>query len=551
MQTQTAMQPPQELAQPGLAPLAGGPGALRSLVPALLTAAILILAWLIVAPRSPDLAAQVYRANVFSHFGMLIWDDSWYGGHHMPGYSLTYPPLAALLGVRALGALAVLASTALFARIAMLAYGPRTAPAGVWFAVAAAGDLWIGRVTFALGVSFALAATLASILSVSASSRARGRLQLLLACLLGALSAVTSPVAGVLLGLALVTKMLVDRRLRPCVYVCVATLVVLLPLELFFPEGGFEPYSLKSFLAASAVALAFVWALPSGERLLKAGGWLFLLVNALSLVPTPMGSNVVRYAVLLSGPLLLCALARARKAPRPRWALALVLAGLGLWVVWGPFVQAREVLDDPSTQASYYLPLKRFLAQRAERPLRIEVPFTRDHWESALLAPHVPLARGWERQLDKRYDLAIEADPLPPSVYRRWLRRNAVSYVALPDVPLDGSSKGEAALIEHGAPFLHEVLHTRHWRVYRVLGSEPLASGPGSLRYLGHEGFGLAVRSPGRFLVRIHYTPYWTVIAGSGSVSEAPNGWTYVHARRPGTVSVQARFSLGAALKLL
>jgi hypothetical protein len=527
-------------------------------------AAALILAWLIVAPRSPDLAAQVYRANVFSHFGMLIWDDNWYGGHHMPGYSLTYPPLAAWIGVRALGALAALASTALFARIAAVVYGPRTTSATVWFAVAAVGDLWIGRVTFALGVSFALACALALILATRAPARSRRLQWLTLACLCGALSTVTSPVAGVLLGLALVTEMLVNRRLRPGLYVCIAIVVVLLPLELFFPEGGFEPYSLKSFLAASAVALGFVWALPKEERLLKTGGWLFLLVNALSLAPTPMGSNVVRYAVLLSGPLLLCALSRSERSARESgsllggrwgerqgWAVAVVLAGLGLWVVWGPFLQSREVLKEPSTKAAYYLPVKRFLAQHAQRPLRIEVPFTKAHWESALLAPYVPLARGWERQLDKRYDLGIEADPLSPSVYHRWLRDNAVSYVALADVPLDGSSKGEAALIRHGAPFLQEVLKTANWSIYKVLHTDPLASGPGTLSFLGHEGFGLAVRAPGRFLVRVHYTPYWTVIEGAGSVSEAPNGWTYVHARRPGSLLVQARFSLGAALKLL
>lgn len=484
---------------------------------------------------------------------MLIWDNNWYGGHHMPGYSLTYPPLAALLGVRPLGALAVLASTAIFARIAAIAHGPRTAPAVAWFAVAAAGDLWIGRVTFALGVTFALASALALIVSRGPGARGRRRAHVLTACILAALSTVTSPVAGVMLGLALVTEMLVHRRLRPGVYVGVAILVVLLPLELFFPEGGFEPYSLKSFLAASGVALAFIWALPKEERLLKTGGWLFLLVNTLSLAPTPIGSNVVRYAILLSGPLLLCALLRRqeREGARPRSAMLVVLFCLGLWVVWGPFVQAGEVLDDPSTTASYYVPVKRFIAQHVKRPVRIEVPFTRDHWEAALLAPYVPLARGWERQLDKRYNLAVEEDPLKPSVYHRWLRENAVSYVALADVPLDGSSKGEAALIRRGVPFLKKVLQTRNWSIYEVIGTNPLASGPGKLTALGRESFTLAARSPGSFLVRVHYTPYWTITAGAGSISEAAGGWTRVDAKRAGTLRVQARFSLGAALKLL
>ena len=33
---------------------------------------------------------------------------------------------------------------------------------------------------------------------------------------------------------------------------------------------------------------------------------------------------------------------------------------------------------------------------------RVEVAFTHNHWEAAHLATSVPLARGWERQLDEK-----------------------------------------------------------------------------------------------------------------------------------------------------
>lgn len=532
----------------------------------LLTVIALAGLWLIVAPRSPDLAAQTYRSYLYSHFGTLVWDGNWYAGHHIPGYSLLYPPLASLLGVRLLGALAAVASTLLFARIATVSFGARTRPASVWLAVAVAGDLWIGRLTFALGVACALAAVLALI-------EGERRRNIALASLCAALSAASSPVAGLLLALAGATHLLVRREARPALALVLPVLAVVLPLQLLFPEGGFEPYGLESFLPATAVALAFLWALPARERLLRVGGLLFLLVNALSLLPTPMGSNVTRYAVLLSGPLLLCALSRGGRGEdgeerthgeeaggrrsdegvqgRPSWALGAVLAGIACWVLWGPILQSTEVLKDPSTKASYYLPLRRFLAAHAKGPVRIEVPFTRSHWETALLAPHVALARGWERQLDKRYDEAIEANPLPPSTYERWLSSNAVAYVALPDVPLDGSSLGEAALIRHRTPFLKPVLSSAHWRVYQVLGSRPLAEGPGSLLQLGHRGFALSARSAGSFLVRVHYTPYWQVLAGRAKVSEAGSGWTRVNVRAPGTVRVQAQFSLSGALSAI
>ena len=36
----------------------------------------------------------------------------------------------------------------------------------------------------------------------------------------------------------------------------------------------------------------------------------------------------------------------------------------------------------------------------AAGPFRVEIPFTANHWEARWVAPAVPLARGWERQLD-------------------------------------------------------------------------------------------------------------------------------------------------------
>ncbi len=42
--------------------------------------------------------------------------------------------------------------------------------------------------------------------------------------------------------------------------------------------------------------------------------------------------------------------------------------------------------------------------------MRVEVPLTRSHWEAALMAPTVSLARGWEKQLDERYD-GVLLDP--------------------------------------------------------------------------------------------------------------------------------------------
>jgi hypothetical protein len=94
------------------------------------------------------------------------------------------------------------------------------------------------------------------------------------------------------------------------------------------------------------------------------------------------------------------------------------------------------------------------------------------------------------------------------------------------------------------------VERTRHWRIYEVRHATPLAQGPGVLTAVGHDRFSLRAHAPGRFLVRVHYTRYFTVAAGAACVAQAPGGWTEVSTSRAGAVTVAARFSLGRALGL-
>ena len=505
-------------------------------------AAALLALWLIADPRPPDLAAQVYRVGLFDHLGFALWDEHWYAGHHLPGYSLLVPPLASLLGLRLMAVLSALASAVLFERVALSVYGPPARWGAAWFAMAAVGDVWIGRLSFALGVSLALAAVLALL---------RGRP--LAAGMLGALCAGASPVAGVLLALAGLTHALSSRSPRALLTLVAPAGAVVVTLAWLFPEGGFEPYPVVSFAATGLVVLAFLWAIPPTQRLLRTGGFVYLLACVLCLVVrTPMGSNIERYGVLLAGPLLVCALAGdgalVRRRPTP--AIALVLCAIAAWVAWGPVRETLAVAGNESTHASYYAPVERFLARVAAPPappVRVEVPLTRSHWEAALLAPTVSLARGWEKQLDTRFDRVLLTPGLTAAAYDRWLHEQAVGYVALPDTPLDPSSAQEGRLIRRGLPYLKEVFAGRHWTIYAVLAPTPLVSGPGQLTSLGHDSFALRASSRGSFLVRVHFTRYWTLTRGAGCVGPAPGGWTSVTVTAPGTVVLTARFSLARA----
>ena len=532
--------------------------------PVLAVCAALLAVWLVWSPHSPDLAAQVYRVQLYVRDGFQLWDNNWYGGHYLPDYSLTFPPLAALLGLRWAGALAVAASTLIFARLAREHFGARATRASVLFAIGAAGDLYIGRLTFALGVTFALAAVFAA---------TRRKWWLVVPLSLGC--AASSPVAAAFLALVALADLCAQRDLRRAALLGLPALILTLALSVLFPEGGSEGFSFLSLAACAGLTVVVAWLLPVSERALRWGALLYLGALALAyVVPSPMGSNAVRLGVLLAPPLLAGAVgledvrgrlaqlaARGRdviagdlRLPRgaPVAVLALAAAALVAWQINGPIAESLQGADDPASHAAYYAPVIGFLsAHEAGGPLRVEVPFTHSHWETVYLGRRFELARGWERQLDTEYDAIFYRPRLSAAALQAWLLGEGVRYVALPDAQPDDSSRQEVALIRGGLPYLRPVFASAHWRVFAVDGAQPLASGPGRLTALADDGFTLAASSAGTFTVRVHYTPYWSLSSGaSGCITPTAAGWTQVTVKAPGVVQVAARFSLAGVLGL-
>jgi hypothetical protein len=498
---------------------------------AVFAAAALAGLWVLLYPHTPDLAGQTYRVSLFDRLGFVIWDEHWYAGHDVPGYSLLFPPIAAGIGMRLTAYVCVVASAALFQRIAHAVYGAAARWGAVAFAFAAAADVWIGRLSFALGVTIALGAVLALV-----------RRRLPLAAALAALCAAASPVAGVLVALGGVSAL----KRRSVMALSIPSVAVVAALAALFPEGGSEPYPFLSLLATLGVVALFALALPRQAHLLRVGAGIYVAACLLALaISSPLGSNIERYGVLLCGPLLLGAALQARVThPARVAAVGLAVAGWAVWVAWGPVRETSKVWHDASTNAAYYEPVRQFFAGRRAR---VEVPLTRSRWEAALLAPDVSLARGWEKQLDERYDRVLLSPGLDSASYRRWLDENAVSYVALPDAPLDSSSAAEGRLIRGGLPYLRPVFSSRHWRVYGVDGATPLVAGPGGVIVLGHNWVQLLASAPGRLLVRVRYSRYFIVNRGDACVTRAPGGWTEVVARAPGRITLMAKFSLSAA----
>lgn len=531
-------------------------------LPAVTLSAALAVAMLAWNPPVGDLAAQVFRTELFQRGGLGIWNGSWYGGHYTLTYSVLFPPLGALLGPRLVGTLAVVASAFLFDRLVRDRWGESARWATLWFAAGVVTLLADGQLTFALGVAFGLASLRA--LQV-------GRPALALPA--SAACALSSPVAAVFLAGVLLAGILDPASLRrgvwggrgqaspqrppipraPAWAASIALALTLIP-NLVFPGAGEFPFAFSSYLAIPlwcGSALYVIRGLGDDEAQLRRVLLAYLLAaTAIWLIPNAMGGNAIRLGALFGGPVL-AAVILAHRPRVPVWFLALFLAGGLYWQLTASVTQVARSVGDPSTEAAYFAPLAGWLREHGGHTARIEVPPTANHWESAHLAPEFDLARGWLRQLDTtREEIFYVERPLTDRAYRGWLRDNAIRYVALPDAPLDYSSDAERRLIAAVPPYLVPRWSNAHWRVFEVRDPAPLVQPFGAaearLRSVSHGGFTLDVNRPGSFLVRVAFTPYWSIARGNGCLIRHRD-WTLARVNRSGRFKVRADFSIPRA----
>jgi hypothetical protein len=248
---------------------------------------------------------------------------------------------------------------------------------------------------------------------------------------------------------------------------------------------------------------------------------------------------------LFGGPVMLCAL-WGRPLWRKVWLaplLAVGFASLAFWQ-WSPAVRdVIKYIEDPAAKSDYFEPLRQFLDTLPDQR-RIEIPFTRSHWEGAEIAPDVPLARGWLRQLDTGLNPIFYKGQINRLTYASWLADNAVRYVALPSAKPDKSSYGERALLEKGLPYLQLRWKSDDWRVYEVLLPTPIVIPQGnariSLEQFGSDELLLDVKQPGEAIVKVRWTPYWFA---RGACVEPDGNWTRVIADKVGFVRLSTRFS--------
>jgi hypothetical protein len=485
-------------------------------------AAVLALLAVTFGWRGSDLPAQIFRADLFRQDGFVLWNSQWFGGHTVLGYSVIAPAISAAFGPVAVGALSGIASALLFERILRRSFGPVAWLGSLWFALGTVINLIVGRTTYAFGVALALGAIYAL-----------QHRKVVIAVGFAVLCSLASPLAGCFLAIVALAWAASQRAQRPqASALLVGAVAPIATVALLFPTAGSEPYEPWALIWDLSLCLIVAVALRQYAAARWGAACFALLATGSYLVPTALGGNVSRLGQYVAGPLLACVL-----LPRRRLVLAAIAIPLLVWQ-WVPAVDGIAFAHtDPSTRSSYYQPLLAYLADQSGAIGRVEIPSTYRHWEAAYAAPHVLLARGWERQLDIAYNSLFYSDPPTPATYRAWLHANGVKFIALPDARLDDSSTGERALISSGLPYLHEVWHDAHWRVWRVDGFDGLVDGAARLQSMSPDRVTLAVSRPGDLMVRVRATRHWSVNPG-GCAASTDDGWTVLRDLPLGTVTL-------------
>ncbi|MEV0171196.1 hypothetical protein AB0I00_08720 [Streptomyces sp. NPDC050803] len=510
----------------------------RHRVPLLATLPLLplyVLWWTLLATGGGDLAAQQAWADFASRHGGSAYNLFWYGGMHTANYSLISPYLMAALGVRTVTVISGLAASWL-AAVLITRSGVRR-PLGP--ALLASLALWCnvasGRTTFALGVALGLAACLLL-------TRER---RIALAVAYAALAAMASPVAGLFLAVVGAALLLVRDwgralalLLPPAVVVGVTTLLFPFTGEQLMPPARVWP---PVVLGLAVTALA-----PRAWRVARWSGAVYAAGTVLTyLIPSPVGTNVERFAELFAPALLLAALLSAPGLAGLRRNL--LVAALVFSLAW----VGKKTADD--LKVSTPVPVWAAHTQGVIGALdglgadrtRVEVVPARNHREAVALAPHINMARGWNRQLDRERAGLFYDGTFSAATYRAWLDRWAVGLVVLPLGKPDGYAEDEARLLTDRRPaWLEPVWQDAHWRIYRVRDAVPLVSPPAQV--VRATGADLVVHLPraATVTVRVAYSPW--LRAEDGCLSRRGE-FTRLTVTAPGEYRISSEYDPSAA----
>ncbi|MER5889327.1 MFS transporter [Streptomyces sp. NPDC001941] len=502
-------------------------GRLRSLLrhPVAVTTAVAalchVLWFFFFANSGGDLAAQDAWAEFVGRHPDSAYNLAWYGGMHPVSYSVVSPYLMSVLGVRSTMMLAGTASAALTALILTRVRAVRNplacSMAGVFAFVCNALS---GRVTFGLGMLFALGAV-AAVFCWPHKWRYKRWAKAATAAPLAGLATAASPVAGLFLGVVAAALFLHKRR--PGAYALGLAPVVVVALSAWlFPFSGTQPMSLGSTSLPFLFGVLVAALVPKSWATVRTAAAVYSLGTLLTwLIDSQIGSNISRLPMLFAGVALLAVLPYTVPRSRKWYAVLLAFAGLNAWIGFKGVDDVIRTAPDASW-AREAAPLINQLQQLGAEKARVEVVPARSHREASALTPYINLARGWNRQADLQRNPIFYDDTLNPVNYQDWLDRWAVHYVVLPKGEPDPGGKQEAELVDEGLPYLRQVWSDANWRLFAVEDPMPLADPPAVVDKAGANEVTIRVSTAGRVLIRIPYSPWLSLLDDQGKKVEAP-----------------------------
>ena len=123
-----------------------------------------------------------------------------------------------------------------------------------------------------------------------------------------------------------------------------------------------------------------------------------------------------------------------------------------------------------------------------------------------------------------------------------WLRSMGVEYIFVAEALPDHWSRREAAMLR-SSPAFAEVEKTGAWTIYQLLVAEPIVvgrdGGTAHVRRFGHLALDISVDQAGEYLVKVSWSPYWTLGGAEGTITEGPGRMILLQAARPGTFTLR------------
>lgn len=500
-------------------------------------AALTHLLWFFFCANSGgDIAAQDAWAEFVGRHPDSAYNLAWYGGMHPVSYSVVSPYVMSILGVRTTMMVAGTVSAALTALILVRVRAVRN-PVACSFAgvFAFLCNALSGRVTFGLGMMFALGAV-AAVFCWPRRRQHKRWAKAAVAAPLAGLATAASPVAGLFLGVVAAALFLNKRR--PGAYALGLAPVVVVALSAWlFPFSGTQPMSFWSTSLPFLFGVLVFVLVPDDWRTVRTGAAVYALGTLLTwAIESQIGSNVSRLPMLFAGVVLLAALPYTVPHSRRWYALVLAFLSLNLWIGFKGVDDMVRTAPTASWNRELAPLINRLQQVHAERG-RVEVVPASSHREASALAPYVNLARGWNRQADmKRNPLFYDEDQiLTADSYRAWLDRWAVHYVVLPTGSPDSSGAArEAELVSKGQPYLKRIWSDANWQLFAVKDPVPLAAPPATVNEAGAGELTIQVKSEGRVLIRVPYSPWLSIVDEEGKKVEPPQETAESKAREDG-----------------